>query len=428
MRVKGGSRPGNMAMQTQKKQKKLSAYKERILQLLNKWGPRRVFVCLIFASALAYFIYVLADGYHALLRFCFLGGYDLFMDFFNSIRDAAQGPAVYTEREVIYPPMANLIFLILSRFLPSRYLRTDFARRKAWMNYAQAICLYFAFAMAAILILIFLCQKHLKVSERAKRWVSLALVLNVPFIVMLERGNILIYSVLAWMLFIFLYDSEKKWQRELSLIALAFSFSLKLYPAIFGWQLIVDKRYKDAARCALYGVLMLILPSFFFGGPICLWWMVENVLSFSSTKSASWAAELFRNGYLANFLNNTMLILAALSFLIAPFFEKDRFRVVLIGVAVLFSTPALNAIYAWTFCLAPLCMLLNRKKLSAIEWLYFAGILAPMLFYPDLNYSNYKAVSGLAMYGIILVTTIELAVTVYRHFKEKKNPKKTATI
>ncbi len=428
MRGKGGSGSGDMAMQTSTKQSKINACKERILQLLNKWGPRRVFVCLIFASALAYLIYVLADGYHALLRFCFLGGYDLFMDFFNSIRDAAQGPAVYTERGVIYPPMANLIFLILSRFLPPRYLRTDFARRKAWMNYAQAVCLYFAFAMAAILILIFLCQKHLKGSERAKRWVSLALVLNVPFIVMLERGNILLYSVLAWMLFIFLYDSESKWQRELSLIALAFSFSLKLYPAIFGWQLIVDKRYKDAARCALYGVLMLILPSFFFGGPICLWWMVENVLSFSSTKSASWAAELFRNGYLANFLNNTMLILAALSFLVAPFFEKDRFRVVLIGVAVLFSTPALNAIYAWTFCLAPLCLLLNRKKLTAIEWLYFAGILTPMLFYPDLNYSNYKAVSGLAMYGIILVTTAELAVTVYRHFKEKKNGEATANI
>ena len=85
---------------------------------LQTVSPKRsvgnLFVWLVMGSALlcAVIYTVLGNG-----RFSdsfFLRGGDFFMDFFNSIRDAAQGSGVYSERGVIYPPMANLIFLLLS--------------------------------------------------------------------------------------------------------------------------------------------------------------------------------------------------------------------------------------------------------------------------------------------------------------------------
>ena len=94
--------------------------------------------------------------------------------------------------------------------------------------------------------------------------ISFAVIICYPVMFCLERGNILILSVVLAMFFIFFKDSENKIIRELSYIALAFSAAIKLYPAIFGLTLIIEKKYKEAARLMLYGILVVGLPIVFF--------------------------------------------------------------------------------------------------------------------------------------------------------------------
>ena len=101
--------------------------------------PVRVFVPVVAVGMVMYFLLCVIFGEGRFTSIFFSEGNDLFMDFFNSIRDASQGSAVYTERHVIYPPIANLLFLIFSRFTPSYYNSSSYEHRKLWIHYPSAI-------------------------------------------------------------------------------------------------------------------------------------------------------------------------------------------------------------------------------------------------------------------------------------------------
>ena len=211
----------------------------------------------------------------------FVRGTDSFMDFFNSIRDAAQGIEAYTERHIIYPPMANLFFWLLAKITPERYNNTTFEDRRNWLGEPVAIALLLVFLVLCAVLFAFLVWRNLKTDRRSKLLFTAASVCCLPFVTMMERGNILILCVLALLVYTATYDSDRWYAREIGLLALAFAFSIKLYPILFAWLLLSDKRVAAFLRCMLYSVAMLILPSFFFGGPQVFLSLLKNIFSFS---------------------------------------------------------------------------------------------------------------------------------------------------
>lgn len=76
------------------------------------------------------------------------------------------------------------------------------------------------------------------------------------------KGTFLKETVLL-MLRLALRDSPNKILREAALIFVAVSAGFKLYPALFGFLWIAEKRYKEAARLVLYGLLAFFVPFFF---------------------------------------------------------------------------------------------------------------------------------------------------------------------
>ena len=77
----------------------------------------------------------------------------------------------------------------------------------------------------------------------------------------------MVYLVLVLLIaFLLMRDSEKKVNREIALICLACAAGLKIYPALFGVLYIKEKRFKEAVRAIIYGVLIFFLPYIFFGG------------------------------------------------------------------------------------------------------------------------------------------------------------------
>ncbi len=390
----------------------------------------KIFIFSVGISASIFFIVYLIIGNGKFSNAFFKLGSDFFMDFFNSIRDASQGSAVYTERKVIYPPMANLIYLILSRFTPTAYNNTDFSNKHEWTLYFSPYILVLIYSIAIALLLFALIYVSFKKGSELKRFAfAFATFFNIPVLFMAERGNIIMVCLIAIMLYAFTYDHERRLYREIGLIALAFAFSLKLYPVVFGYFLLVDKRYKDAIRCAIYGVLMLIAPSFFFGGPICLVTMLQNVFGFSAGAKSTLSIILDTVGLpdgaqlAVTVLVYLWVLICAACFAIGPFLKRERWRMWALGFVTILCVPSLTSLYSWAFLLIPLVMLCNMEKCGKHEVLYTVLIVIPFIFLPF--YFTYRiTVSTVLVYVMTALLSITLVTSevkhIVRYLKQRK--------
>lgn len=394
--------------------------------------PEHLFLLgILFCTAFC-FLYYLCRSSVTFGEMFFSNGNDMFMDFFNSVRDASRWAAVYTERKVIYPPMANLLFLIFSGFLPAEYNGTPFWARKNWMEVPAAFLLVFLVFFLLMLLLYILLRENVKLSRKYSIAFALCAVFSFPVIFCVERGNIIFLSFLAVLIFALTYHSENRVYREIGLLALAFSFSLKLYPVLFGYFLLTDKRYKDAARCAVYGLLMLVIPSFFFGGPMCLVTMVQNVLSFSDPGNhesfTTYVSSLLHiNATVLSLIFYAWCLCCALALLSAPFIYRDKpWKFWLLGCLLILTVPSLTSPYSYLFVFVPLLLLINDKNSrQRSDWFYAAVMIVPFLPLPKLTPASPNVVT---VYLATAVLSVALVIeTAKKFFAERKNKKSAKT-
>ena len=292
--------------------------------------------------------------------------------------------------------MANLIFLIMSRYTPIMYNNTGkfFGNHLRWGDHASATLIVFIFFMFCALILFYTTFKLTKGSENQRFAFALFSVFSIPMLYMIERGNIIILCLISLVIYAGTYNSKNRFHREIGLIALAFSFSLKLYPVIFGWFLLVDKRFKDALRCFIYGMILLILPSVFFGGPIfCIVNIMKNIFDFSSSSGTGGSALGVIAAYahipekIFTLLAYLWCLICGLCLVIAPYVHKERWKSWLLGTLLILVVPSLTGIYSWAFVILPMIMLGNQivagvEKLEKKNWAYFILMLIPFVFIP----------------------------------------------
>lgn len=375
--------------------------------------PGKLFAfCVLFGAAwcVLYYFFNPNAGFEKLF---FRSGEDMFMDFFNSVRDAAQFARVYTERRVIYPPLANLLFLIFSRFLPASYTDTAFAERLRWREVPAAYLLIFLYSAAMLLALYVLLRDSARTRGTFEVLFPLAAVFSFPAVYAVERGNIILLSAILTLFFAATYQSENRMHRELGLICLAAAFGLKLYPALFGWVLIADKRYREAARCAGYGVLFLLIPSFFFGGPMCLLTMVQNVLRFSSVQDPAVPSNFTTYtawvlGVPAKALSRVFYLWCAVclaAFLLSPFvFREKRWKCFLMGAVLILTVPSLTSPYSATFLLIPLLLLAKTpEKHTASDWVYLIWAILPFVPIPNLTKYSANMITVYVATGVLSV-------------------------
>lgn len=383
------------------------------------WGDKtnakyaKLFVLLMSLSFAIYTLFYIIKGEADYVDIFFIRTSDLFMDFFNSVRDASQGDRVYTVRHVIYPPMANLLYLVFSRFLPSSYNDTGWSKRDIWVEYTEAILLITLITVICSLLLFFLVYEKVNATKGVKFLFAIFAVINVPILYMIERGNIIFFCLIALMVYAFTYSSESKFFREIGLIALAFAFSLKLYPVVFGYFLLVDKRYKDAIRCAIYGVLMIIIPSFFFGGPACLIQIAQNIFSFSSGSGASSVS------IVAEYLGVPMSVISALAyvwclicalcFAVGPFVHSERWKVWMMGLITFICVPSLTSLYLWAFFLIPVIFFVNSGKASGKN-IFFFVVMISLFMFTVCRFNAWLTINSLLTYVFTAIISIVAVV------------------
>ena len=401
--------------------------RKAIIGFKERRSPAEIFVALMASSFIFYIIFYCIKGGAGIVDTFFLRCNDLFMDFFNSVRDASQGAGVYTERHVIYPPMANLIYLIFSRFIPDAYNYTSFYDRLKWVDHPEAIFFICMLTLLMTVLLYALIHYFVKGKDMLRFLVAFFGVFNLPVLYMIERGNMIVFCFIAMILYAFTYNSNSKVWREIGLISLAFAFSLKLYPVIFGWFLLTDKRYKEAIRCAIYGLLMLVIPSFFFGGPACFIQIFKNITSFS-TGSAN--ALTIISSYLGIPMSILTLLAYAwcavcgLCFAASPFVHKERWKSWMVGIILIIVVPSLTSMYAWAFLLIPMIMIFNIGKLREKEWFFFI-IMVSLFVFTVMRFNFYLTFNALLVYPFAAILSIpavtDTVVSGVRKYKAYKN-------
>lgn len=387
---------------------KIADFIGAVKKMFARRSAAEYFVLFMALSFTAYLTFYIARGESGFVDVFFLRCNDLFMDFFNSVRDAAQGEGVYVDRHVIYPPMANLLYLVCSRFVPERYADSDFQSRYSWVDYPEAIFFIVLFTLVTILALFLLVYETVKGRRRTRALFAFFAVVNVPLLYMVERGNMMLLCLVALLVYFATYNSENKVYREIGLIALAFSFSLKLYPVIFGWFLLVDKRFMEGFRCFIYGMLMLFVPSFWFGGPSCFVQIFKNITSFSTGHTNAITVISGYTGIPSSALSIAVYLWCFICigcFVAAPFIYRERWKCWFIGVIVIMTVPSLTSIYMWSFFIIPIIMLSNTSKLQGKNWFYF--ILCVLLFIFTIGRFNYYlTINSFVMYPMTAVLSV----------------------
>ncbi|MCR5421043.1 MAG: glycosyltransferase 87 family protein, partial [Lachnospiraceae bacterium] len=111
------------------------------------------------------------------------------------------------------------------------------------------------------------------VSRMLERSYSFTLVFMLIFILShtfalaeVKAANSAVYVLTLLVMALYLKDSDSRIGREAALILIAAAAGFKVAPAIFGFLYIKEKRYKEAARLVVYGIVFFFAPFAMFGG------------------------------------------------------------------------------------------------------------------------------------------------------------------
>ena len=236
-----------------------------------------------------------------------VGGNDTFMDFFNHITYVTNSKEVYfTTMHACFPPFSYIFYKFLNEILP--YSSTSFQNSSGTTGLAYliyAIYLVVIFSILTVIIQLFLEEKY---GKGKTLWITILLFLSYSYTAgAIERGNSALMVLLLLLLSIKMRNSDNPVFRELSLILIAFAAGFKVYPAVFGFQYIKEKRFKEACRLFLYGCIVMFAPFSLFGGVEGLKRFVSNQLVVQTIEKS----KLSMFGILSNFIMNERFLTLA---------------------------------------------------------------------------------------------------------------------
>ncbi len=303
---------------------------------------------------------------------------DTYMDFFNCMMYENKP----YENKVIYPPLPNVFYYIVSKTIPKEIFKQgSFAIRSSQLG--RFICgIYIIFSVLFFIYVLFKVKQG--TIEEKMLLVSL-LLLSGPFIFLLERGNNIFLTLVFILFYLYGYKSNNTIVKHLSFISLAIAASFKIYPTIFGFLLLREKRWKDAAICICYGISIFILPIVFLGGFSKFPLFINNLLDTSKLVTTTFPTgiqlsiqnffkviaqyskiELFQNlGGIATIL---VLITGFIIILFGDF--KQKWKLYTVPTLLMITIPSISFIYAMIFISIPLIYFLDEQESDKLDKFY----------------------------------------------------------
>lgn len=194
------------------------------------------------------------------------------IDYYNHVLFAADPQNLYVNVRntwgaewACFPPLAYMFYMVLYRFTSFVELTpTDWIAMKQ-IDEASTVFLYYSILIAiGLLFSLLIWNKKLKLVDIL--FFYLCLIFSVPFFTGFERGNTCMIVLVLLLVMLKWKDSESAVKREIALILIAICSGIKIYPAIFGFLFIKEKRWRECLRLIIYGILFFFTPFLFFGG------------------------------------------------------------------------------------------------------------------------------------------------------------------
>lgn len=281
---------------------------------------------------------------------------------FEYIYNISKTPTPYNE--TIYPPFAHLLMKCIGFVFTS------------WVSYA-------IFHVGALILCCVYLYKLINQKTLIKVLLLICIIVSLPFLFTIERGNIIVWAFLFTVLFLYYYKSESvknnRLQREFSYVFLAMAAAIKLYPLIFIVFLVMDKNLRGTVKTLLYTVILLTVPFLFFeGGFNNLGLFLSNMFNHTGADYATYnkvnILSLFYIFIQLTDIGNIQLyeiftqvafylsIFYLLTACFATLFIKEKYKVLAVFGALILLIPQVSYLYGMLFLIPALIAFFNENK------------------------------------------------------------------
>lgn len=167
----------------------------------------------------------------------------------------------YSNIHSIYPPFAYLPFYLFALICKSPILYYLNGYPLSWLCQQPSFVLSFwLFYTICLVLVMFLAQKITGFKGQKLIYLLICIACFSPMAYCFYRGNNIIFALVFVMLFYWLYNSKKKWQREIANLCLACAIAVKIYPILLLLFFIKDRRFLDLCKTFIYSLLLLMIP------------------------------------------------------------------------------------------------------------------------------------------------------------------------
>lgn len=318
---------------------------------------------------------------------------DSFMDFYNVNYFISDFRPYSSDKEVSYPPFALILAYPFSLFFHYSKHGSVVARESL-----LAVSSYLILLISFSWYLLQLIYRTVKGSGRLNGFIYTAILFfTYPVFFLFDRGNYIMITFVFLSLFAYYYTvSPNK-----SLYFLSAAIAMKIYPILFIFLFLAEKRYKDIWKIAIITGCFSIIPMLLFRGEFLsnITGFVNNLLFFSNghvneIQNMSWNSSLsgiikipimlFNQGTVPfdikiPYVLLVVILIAIVCFLLKKEVRIDRKITYLVSLQILIMS--VSSDYNLIYLYIPLLLLLkNSKALNRED--YFSIIIIALLFVP----------------------------------------------
>ena len=272
-----------------------------------------------------------------------------------------------------FPPFAYLMYLFLARV--SGYATTDPMNTTPAQNFGINLTVYLIYTIVCVILILYAVSLYVKKKGFVYQVLfPTLLVISYPFaFTTFQRGNSVILVAALVSIAAAWRNDESRFKREMALILIAFSFGLKIYPAVFGLMYLKEKHFFAAIRLTIYGAVVFFVPFIFFGGIDGLKTLLNTLLTLNGSVHRCTVSGLVNEitsnifGYSIHgftvFIQQLFLILSVIAFFLTR--EKWGEILILCGLMAVYISSSWN--YTCIYMLPALLAFLAEKGFEPIR-------------------------------------------------------------
>ncbi len=215
------------------------------------------------------FVYFLLDHGQGTLDWLMMENRDLdFCDFAMHLGFVANRAHLY-ERAVgivgCFPPLSYIMYYLFYKTLATPDIQPFFAYDIMKMPYYQFIALVYSIMVLSV-FLYGISLYGTRDDKRSNTKLLVCLLLSTPFIAGISTANSTMLVMSLLVIAIKLREDNDWKKKELALFIIAICCGFKIYPAVFGLLYLLEKRFGEAIRLTIYGIVAFFAPFALFGG------------------------------------------------------------------------------------------------------------------------------------------------------------------